>query len=76
MDHVITALVRHSLVDCSLVHAALQNAGNAEKDMAAFMRDCFFKDPALAAEHARSRGGRGLHDQQYGVRHAGLFQGS
>lgn len=32
------------------------------------MRECFFKDPALAAEHSRSRGGKGLFDKHYGVR--------
>lgn len=43
-------------------------AGNADKDLATVLRECFFKDPALAAEHSRSRGGKGLFDKHYGVR--------
>ena len=43
-------------------------AGDLQKDLTAFMKECFFKDPALAAQHSRSRGGKGMFDKQYGVR--------
>ena len=43
-------------------------AGDLQRDLTTFMKECFFKDPALAAQHSRSHGGKGLFDKQYGVR--------
>ena len=43
-------------------------AGDLQRDLTAFMKECFFKDPTLAAQHSRLRGGKGLFDKQYGVR--------
>jgi hypothetical protein len=58
-----------AVLEVNVAHAARDvAAGDLQRDLTAFMKECFFKDPTLAAQHSRSRGGKGLFDKQYGVR--------
>jgi hypothetical protein len=58
-----------AVLEVNVAHAARGvAAGDLQRDLTAFMKECFFKDPTLAAQHSRSRGGKGLFDKQYGVR--------